>query len=109
MPRVQCQTVDAASPATLSAIANASASRLKLLFVVSESTDGDHCAMSRSELHVCGGEVSAVTAIMTATVDIDCVISEQVARQDAAALHKAYLDHGEFVVLENFLPREIMD
>ncbi|HET7032348.1 MAG TPA: 2OG-Fe(II) oxygenase, partial [Casimicrobiaceae bacterium] len=46
---------------------------------------------------------------MTATVDIDGIIAERVSRQDVAALHKAYLDHGEFVVLENFLPREIMD
>jgi alkylated DNA repair dioxygenase AlkB len=46
---------------------------------------------------------------MTATLDIDGVISAQISRQDVAALRKAYLDQGEFVVLENLLPREIMD
>src|SRR5215471_10601610 len=46
---------------------------------------------------------------MTATVDIDCVISEQVSRHDVAVLRKAYLDQDEFLVLEKFLPREIMD
>ena len=46
---------------------------------------------------------------MTATLDIDGVISEKVSRQDVAALRKAYLDQDEFVVLEKFLPREIMD
>src|SRR5438128_194132 len=46
---------------------------------------------------------------MTATLDIDGVISEKVSRQDIAALRKAYLDQDEFVVLKNFLPREIMD
>ena len=46
---------------------------------------------------------------MTAIVDIDGVIAERVSQQDVGALHRAYLDGGEFVVLENFLPRDIMD
>jgi hypothetical protein len=46
---------------------------------------------------------------MTATLDIDRVIYERVSQHDVAALRKAYLDQGEFVVLEDFLPREIMD
>ena len=46
---------------------------------------------------------------MTAIVDIDSVISEQVSRHDVAVLHKSYLDQDEFLVLEKFLPREIMD
>src|SRR5262252_5640462 len=46
---------------------------------------------------------------MTATLDIDGVIREKVSRQNVAALRKAYLDQDEFVVLERFLPREIMD
>ena len=33
---------------------------------------------------------------MTATLDIDGVISEKVSRQDIAALRKAYLDQDEF-------------
>jgi hypothetical protein len=46
---------------------------------------------------------------MTTSVDVDRVISESVSRQDVAALRKAYLDQDEFVVLENFLSREIID
>src|SRR5215813_188103 len=46
---------------------------------------------------------------MIARLDIDRVIYEQVSRQDVPVLRKAYLDQGEFVVLEDFLPREIMN
>jgi hypothetical protein len=46
---------------------------------------------------------------MTAALDIERVIAEIVSRQDIGALRDAYLDQDEFVVLENFLPREIMD
>lgn len=45
---------------------------------------------------------------MTATSDIETVISKKASQLDVAALHKAYFDQDEFLVVENFLPAEIM-
>jgi hypothetical protein len=46
---------------------------------------------------------------MTTTLDIEGIIAERAAQQDVAALRKSYLDQDEFLVLEEFLPREVMD
>lgn len=46
---------------------------------------------------------------MTTTLDIEGIIAEKAARQDVAALRKTYLDQDEFLVLEDFLPREVME
>lgn len=46
---------------------------------------------------------------MTTTLDIGGIIAEKAAQQDVAALRQAYLEQDEFLVLEDFLPREVMD
>ena len=46
---------------------------------------------------------------MTATSDIERVIIKRASEQDAAALRKTYLDQDEFLVVNDFLPREIME
>jgi alkylated DNA repair dioxygenase AlkB len=46
---------------------------------------------------------------MTTILDIEGVISARASGLDAAALRKTYLEQDEFLVLENFLPQEIME
>ena len=45
---------------------------------------------------------------MTTTLDIENIIAQKAAQQDIAALRKSYHDQDEMLVLENFLPAEIM-
>ena len=45
---------------------------------------------------------------MTASLNIDSVISKKASELDAAALRKVYLDQDEFLVVEDFLTPEIM-
>ncbi|MCO5051260.1 MAG: 2OG-Fe(II) oxygenase [Verrucomicrobiae bacterium] len=40
--------------------------------------------------------------------EIESIIANQVAKLDAAALRKTYYDQDEFLILDNFLPPEIM-
>jgi len=46
---------------------------------------------------------------MTTTLDIEGVLSRRASGLDAAALRKTYLEQDEFLVVENFLPREVME
>jgi alkylated DNA repair dioxygenase AlkB len=46
---------------------------------------------------------------MTTTLDIESVISTRASRLDAHALRKTYLDQDEFLVVDNFLPKEVME
>ena len=46
---------------------------------------------------------------MTATLDIESMISRSASGLDAAALRKTYLEQDEFLVMENFLPPEVME
>jgi alkylated DNA repair dioxygenase AlkB len=45
---------------------------------------------------------------MTTTLDIEGAIERQVAARDANRLRKTYLEQDEFLVLDDFLPREVM-
>jgi alkylated DNA repair dioxygenase AlkB len=46
---------------------------------------------------------------MKTAIDINGVISEVARGLDRAALRKTYGDQGEFLVIEHFLPREVLD
>ena len=46
---------------------------------------------------------------MTTTLDLESVIAKRAAELDATALRKTYLDQDEFLVVENFLPHEVME
>ena len=46
---------------------------------------------------------------MTTTADIEGFIFKRASEQDAAALGKTYLAQGEFLVVDEFLPREVME
>ena len=45
----------------------------------------------------------------TTTLSIDGAIRSAVAAQDEAALRRRYNEQDEFVIVENFLPREVME
>jgi alkylated DNA repair dioxygenase AlkB len=46
---------------------------------------------------------------MTTALDIEGIISHRAAQQDIAALRRSYFERDEFLSLEDFLPREVMD
>jgi alkylated DNA repair dioxygenase AlkB len=45
----------------------------------------------------------------TTTLNTGGIIAEKAAQQNVAVLRQAYLDQDEFLVLEDFLPREVME
>ena len=46
---------------------------------------------------------------MTTTLDLESVLFKRAAELDAAALRKSYFDQDEFLVVDDFLPPEVME